>query len=123
LAGKPRISASSGLGIAAHVRLESRFSSLGYRVSGPNALDNLRKALADIASTDARPTTQQRADLESRVCAVVDHMKADGAPPESVVVLVKNLATAAGIRWSSETLFDDVVGWCIQRYFRLPRAD
>lgn len=92
-------------------------------VPAPNALDALRDTLAAVASTDAQPTSEERAALESRVCAVVDQLKADGAPPERVVIIVKNLATMAGIQWSSEALFDDLVGWCIQRYFRLPRAD
>jgi hypothetical protein len=54
---------------------------------------------------------------------VVDALKADGMPPERVVIVVKNLANDVGIQWNNESLFDDLIGWCIHRYFRLPRAD
>jgi len=93
------------------------------------ALVTLRDDLSRGLPSDSRA-------LYGEVCAVVDHLKAAGWPPERVIVAVKRIADDAGLRPSravlaaqgalspSDALIVRMVEWCIQRYYEpLPRED
>lgn len=48
----------------------------------------------------------------------VDDRKAEGSPPERVILAVKQIALEAGLKPTmSDDFFVEMVGWCIQRYF------
>jgi hypothetical protein len=60
------------------------------------------------------------------VCALVDKMKADGAPPEKVIIAVKlSVLHDAPVRATpfshqltrQEKILERALGWCIQRYY------
>ena len=60
------------------------------------------------------------------VCALVEKMKADGAPPEKVIVAVKMAVlldvTVRAALYSDhltrqEKLLDQALAWCIQQYY------
>jgi hypothetical protein len=63
------------------------------------------------------------------VCALVDKMKVDGAPPEKVIIAIKMSVlldvTVRATLYSHqltgrEKLLDQALGWCIQRYYGAP---
>ena len=72
-------------------------------------------------------------DLRAAVHAYVDDRKADGLPPEKVIVELKSIARDSGISadpfassapadpgspvTGTGTLLDQMVRWCIQRYY------
>jgi hypothetical protein len=68
-------------------------------------------------------------DIRPLVCRVVDVMKADGWPPERVIVAVKAIAREAGLVPSSglmlahaeldesDSLLTSSVRWCIEQYY------
>jgi hypothetical protein len=72
-----------------------------------------------------------RDDLRADVWAYVDHLKAEGWPPERVSVAVKRVAHDAVFHPSAlsvtrtrssglattDALFGEMVGWCIERYY------
>jgi hypothetical protein len=60
------------------------------------------------------------------VCAIVDKMKAGGAPPEKVIIAVKMAVlldvTVRAALYSHqltrrEKLLEQALGWCIQQYY------
>ncbi|HEV8496756.1 MAG TPA: hypothetical protein VGQ56_07845 [Gemmatimonadaceae bacterium] len=67
--------------------------------------------------------------LRGEVCAVVDHLKSAGWPPERVIVAVKRIADDAGLHPSRAVLFNGdlvtetdrllvrMIEWCIERYY------
>ncbi|HEY9227691.1 MAG TPA: hypothetical protein VIP11_13630 [Gemmatimonadaceae bacterium] len=81
----------------------------------------LRAAFAEMAS---RPRQYLLPDelvtLRARMCAVVDDMRADGEPPERVLIAVKQLAADGGVEWTSNRFFTQLVDWCLERYFSIP---
>jgi hypothetical protein len=73
-----------------------------------------------------------RDDVRNIICALVDEMKSEGAPPEKVLIRVKNAFTgrngAKKINWTTlsdgervlrerERLLSEAVTWCIERYY------
>ena len=55
-------------------------------------------------------------DVQAAVCALVDELRAQGLAPEKVLVIVKgHVATRAD---RPAEMIDDVVRWCIRRYYR-----
>jgi hypothetical protein len=89
------------------------------------ALREAYTAYAHAAKRD-RPSASA---IQVLVCAVVDVMKADGWPPERVVVAVKSIAREAGLSPSAslmlrhmqlgevDELLTSSVRWCIERYY------
>jgi len=67
--------------------------------------------------------------IRQRVFAAVDELKSMGWPVERIIVRVKQVATEVGLRTSRAghrttrsagddgAIVDDVVRWCIERYF------
>jgi len=55
-------------------------------------------------------------DLEAAVFAVVDELRARGVAPEKVLMILK--AHVAAQAAHPDDLLDDVVPWCIARYYR-----
>jgi hypothetical protein len=92
--------------------------------------DRLRRQLEAARFPLNAPT---RAAVRQRVFDYVDLLKADHWPPERVIVAVKRVAHKAGLDPSrsviqlrtpiseADTLLVDMVGWSIQRYYRLER--
>jgi hypothetical protein len=67
-----------------------------------------------------------RAAVRECVCEYVDSAKAQGWPPERIIVEIKHIAAHVGFRSvlataprrrSSDLLLGDMVGWCIRRYY------
>ncbi|MEA2763472.1 MAG: hypothetical protein QOD47_2756 [Gemmatimonadaceae bacterium] len=65
------------------------------------------------------------AELRALVCALVDRMKSEGAPPEKVLIAVKNAFNDAStanhpsreaLAESARTL-SEAVTWCIEQYY------
>lgn len=77
----------------------------------------LTRALTAIRTSAAGPTAEQRADLQSKVCALTDEMKQTGAAPERVIIKLRALATAAGFDGFADPLVSEAVRWCLDRYF------
>ncbi len=77
----------------------------------------LTRALTAIRTSAGAPTSEQRAELRSTVCAVTDEMKQAGAPPERVIIKLRALARAAGFDGFAEPLVNEAVHWCLDRYF------
>ena len=81
------------------------------------------KARLSAAVTQNDPPLEKVREL---VCALVDKMKADGAPPERVVIAVK-LAVLGDTTLRAlpnshqltdpEKLLEQALGWCIRRYY------
>jgi hypothetical protein len=59
-------------------------------------------------------------ELEAAVEAVVDQLRARGLAPEKVLVIVKAYVVAHAPRPAD--LLDDVVRWCIARYYDGPQT-
>jgi hypothetical protein len=83
-----------------------------------NALKARLSAAATRANSDA-------GELRTIVCALVDRMKSEGAPPEKVLVAVKhafmgaseaNHPSRATLAESARTL-SEAVSWCIEQYY------
>lgn len=86
-------------------------------------------AVVTLRDDIARGTRSNDDALRNEVCAVVDHLKAAGWPPERVIVAVKRIADDAGLRPSRAVLSatgdlspDDALlvrmtQWCIERYY------
>jgi hypothetical protein len=63
--------------------------------------------------------------IRELVCALVDKMKVEGAPPEKVVVTVKVAVLGPTVRTdpnshqpnSRQKLLEQALGWCIERYY------
>ena len=97
-------------------------------LSRPSVLA-LQDSLRTIAiSQPAVLTDACRAALKDRVCAVVDELKAEGLPPERVIVAVKQMAQEAGLSPSRgvltvaplagrDALVVGMISWCIERYY------
>ena len=72
---------------------------------------------------------EKRAAVRAHVFDFVDEKKAEGWPPEQVIVAVKRIADDVGLRASpgviykreawrpSDALLIDMVKWCVERYF------
>jgi hypothetical protein len=58
--------------------------------------------------------------LQRHVCAAVDEMKTSGILPERIIVAVKRVAADGGFQWATNRLFEQMVGWCVDRYYRPP---
>ena len=80
------------------------------------------------AQLGAHPTRTniQVDEIRKRVCSLVDKMKADGAPPEKVVVAVKTavlsllrpIETLAPAEFKeAEKLLHQALTWCLEQYF------
>jgi len=65
-------------------------------------------------------TPDEERELETRVCAVVDDMKAGGAMPERILIAVKRVAADAGVQWMEHRLFGQIINWCVRRYYPPP---
>src|SRR5690349_10108954 len=87
-------------------------------VTQPSALGALRATFAMLAQKPAPIGDIELLALQRRVCAVVDEMKGAGALPERVVVTVRRLATDSGVHWRDNKLFDQLVNWCVDHYYR-----
>jgi hypothetical protein len=83
------------------------------------SLDALRAAFADVFPKAVLIRTSDLDSLHQRVDAVVDTLKASGAPPERVIRRVKELASeadGAGLP-PAHRLVNRAVEWAIERYF------
>lgn len=97
------------------------------------ALRNSLHALA--ASWPSILDAKQRDSIRTQVCALVDELRSLGFPPERVIIAVKALGEEAGLRparmvsWRGgpltvqDELLTEMVGWCIEQYFRETTAD
>jgi len=59
-------------------------------------------------------------DLRQRVYDAVDELKTAGALPERILVALRNLASDAEIPWQGSPVFDQIVAWTVDRYYRPP---
>ena len=82
--------------------------------------DELRDAFARFADRVYDLTPDEERELETRVCAVVDDMKAGGATPERILIAIKRLAADAGVQWMEHRLFGQIINWCVRRYYPPP---
>ena len=83
-------------------------------------------AFQALADARAMRTNVQLAEIRQRVCAIVDKMKNDGAPPEKVVVAVKAavlsimrpLETLAPAEFlQAERMLQQALSWCLDQYY------
>jgi hypothetical protein len=83
------------------------------------SLDALRAAFADAFPKAVLIRSTDLDSLHSRVDAVVDTLKASGAPPERVIRRVKELASEAdgAGQAPAHRLVNRAVEWAIERYF------
>ena len=85
----------------------------------------LHEALRHVSSVPLDPL--ERKSLYAVVTAFVDDMRAEGRPPEQIVLVAKRAAERAGLRPSfpstgastnsKDALVRDIVDWCIHRYY------
>lgn len=82
------------------------------------------KAIAAQLSAVVRQPGVPPEKIRELVCALVDKMKAEGAPPEKVVIAVKQVvlqdiairATKDPVK-GPEKLLEQALSWCIGRYY------
>jgi hypothetical protein len=93
---------------------DSPLSYTGWNVLEESPTDALRSALRnlDVIATLARPDA-----FREQVCAAVDHLKKSGLSPEHVVLAIKGIVYEANMRVADVGLIDQMVQWCIERYF------
>ena len=90
----------------------------------------LAKSLtARVAAVDFPLSDSVEREIQRRVWAYADSLKALGLPPERVVVAVKRVASIGGVNPTSrvtsmpadldgrDKLLADMVNWCIERYY------
>jgi hypothetical protein len=77
--------------------------------------DALRAALATLS---AQPYAIEPADLQQRMCNVVDALRARGMAPEHVIPTVKGIAYESHLPISSGALVEKLVKWCVEQYFK-----
>lgn len=83
--------------------------------------EGLRSAFAELASRSRQHLlADELVTLRARMCAVVDDMRADGEPPERVLIAIKRIAGEAGVEWKTNRFFTQLVEWCLERYFSIP---
>ena len=82
------------------------------------ALSALRRFLASVGDERASAASVAK----ESVCELVRRRRAEGKPPEAVVVEVKALVHEAGDRSLPRTVVqdavDDAVRWCIGEYYK-----
>jgi hypothetical protein len=93
-----------------------------FAMSTPTAISDLRDALVAISGRASALGEQEAAQLQERVCAAVDELKANGAPAERVVVVIRALAREAGIGPVGHPLVELIIGWCVDRNYANNRA-
>jgi hypothetical protein len=82
-----------------------------------------------LVSLRVRPDPDTEREIRRLVWAYVDDRKAAGWPVERVLMAIKHMARAAGIKPSTRVIKDEritstdvllveMVGWCIHRYYR-----
>jgi hypothetical protein len=87
----------------------------------------LASAVLNVARSSEADLPAREAAFREAVEAMVEHLKASGAPPERVVIVVKRLVGAA-IRtvWprlelrDRRRIVDDGVRWCVVAYYGQP---
>jgi hypothetical protein len=88
----------------------------------------LRESYASFAKAKTRDRASAR-QIQPLVCDAVDAMKADGWPPERVIVAIKALAREVGLvpepilpvvqeTTPGDSLLADSVKWCIEHYYK-----
>jgi cell division protein ZapA (FtsZ GTPase activity inhibitor) len=102
-------------------------ASSGSRVRRPRLSSGALRRL-DIALRLAGPDGDEAgiAELRDAVCEQVMHLRAQGEPPERVLVEIKReiqeaqtrVNTPRGDEPALRTLTDQVVRWCIDAYYR-----
>jgi hypothetical protein len=87
---------------------------------GPRASPSA-ELLRDLQQIAATPGTEPET-LRDLVCGYVGTLKAEGLPPERVIVAVKAAARDAGLRYGdmleSRLALDRIVRWSITEYYR-----
>jgi len=78
----------------------------------------LRSALASLPPTAYGADQQSLGSLHERLCAVVDLLKAEGLPPERVLLAIKGIAYEAKMGASAAILVERMVTWCLEQYFK-----
>jgi len=79
------------------------------------------KRLVRAVSGVAQSSNAATSEIRDATCAFVDELKALDVPPERVLVQFKEvIANALGDRRSDEQrqLFEQVITWCIEAYYR-----
>ena len=79
----------------------------------------LRDALR---AASAVPTSTNIDSLQVAVCAAVDMLRTAGWPVEAIIIEVKRIASAIGLRpehtATESDLLTNTVRWCIEHYYR-----
>ena len=89
----------------------------------PPAERAIRTSLATISAASGAASAGDKLLLKEHVCAVVDELKAQGWPIESIIIWMKEIAAEAGLgshRFrprQPDSIIEDVVKWCIERYY------
>ncbi len=87
--------------------------------------DDTNALKAQLTAAVARPDIPS-AKVRELVCALVDKMKAEGAPPEKVVIAVKSAVLGdralravpdPGQLKEAEKVLQQALSWCIQQYY------
>jgi hypothetical protein len=87
-----------------------------------SASDALREALIDLSPVLHTADIKLLAPLQKMVCGVVDELKPTGMPPERVLLAIKEIAQQAGVAPAGNRLVEQMVKWCLERYFAKPAA-
>ena len=115
-----------GIGSRAHIRAtlsraRSAVRGAQERMETSQSLLARASVLVGMSTTRVQASSALRAELRASVTAYVHHLRADGIPPERMLVLVK-----ATLRESTppeldaveaRTLMEDVVRWSVDAYY------
>ncbi|MEO7082908.1 MAG: hypothetical protein ABI442_18690 [Gemmatimonadaceae bacterium] len=75
-----------------------------------------RKALVRVSSSKTGAGDDSLGLVRSRVCALVDELKAQGQSPERVTMAVKRIARDADLGLAHAPLLNHMVTWCLDHY-------
>jgi hypothetical protein len=76
-----------------------------------------------LAERRSPPSEDDVTRLHRQTCAAVDELKAAGTSPERIVIQLKGLAADTGIQWTNRGLYDQLIGWCLAQYFKVPASE
>ena len=86
------------------------------RTASPSA--DLRGALTALPRTALAADVRVLGNLQEKVCAVVDELKATGMSAEHTMLAIKGIAFDATLGPSGAKLVDQMVKWCLEHYFK-----
>lgn len=83
----------------------------------PDSAERLRNAFIAIRPDALHLSQDQRAQLQSEVCAFVEHAKAQGQMPEAVIIAIRRIIESAGRPPLPDAIIGEAVRWCLTTYF------